>query len=214
MFLNSCELVYALCLSDFVNDHSRVLWTLSFMKTGRASSFVEQTLQWEARRAPLYASYAVFQTVFIEKFCPVNEAWSAIMHLESHEYHQGPWDVDSYINEFEDLVEVSGYTDPILIVLKFRQGLNTVIQNKVAESGTDCPNDEDFDSWYGAAKRFDQNHLANEAFLMAPIQCINQDHDTAPTREANTPCTPTPHFATLQQISKPTVAVRSISNKR
>ena len=72
---------------------------------------------------------------FVEKFCPVNEAWSAIMHLESQEYHQGSRDVKSYIDKFEDLVEISGYTDPILIVLKFCQGLNTAIQNKVAESG-------------------------------------------------------------------------------
>ena len=42
------------------------------------------------------------------------------MHLESQEYHQGSWDIKSYIDEFEDLVEISGYTDPVLIVLKFR----------------------------------------------------------------------------------------------
>ena len=58
--------------------------------------------------------------MFIERFCPVNEAWSAIMRLESQEYHQGSQDVDSYIDKFEDLIEISGYTDPILIVLKFR----------------------------------------------------------------------------------------------
>ena len=51
-FLNSCELVYALRLSDFVNDHSHVLWMLSSMKTGCTSSFVEQMLQWEAKRGP------------------------------------------------------------------------------------------------------------------------------------------------------------------
>ena len=48
-FLNSCELFYALCPSDFVNDQARVLWTLSFMKTGRANSFAEQMLHWEAK---------------------------------------------------------------------------------------------------------------------------------------------------------------------
>ena len=63
-FLNSCELFYALCPSDFVNDQARVLWTLSFMKTGCVNSFVEQTLQWEARRGPQYASYMAFRMVF------------------------------------------------------------------------------------------------------------------------------------------------------
>ena len=119
-FLNSCKLVYALRPLDFANDHTHVLWTLSFMKTGRANSFVEQTLRWEVGRGPRYASYTAFRTMFIEKFCPMNEAWSTIMHLESQEYHQGSWDVDSYIDKFEDLIEISGYTNLILIVLKFR----------------------------------------------------------------------------------------------
>ena len=78
----------------------------------------------------------------------------------------------------------------------------------------DHPDDEDFDGWYGTARRFDQNRLANEAFLVAPIQRIDQDHNTAPAREADTPRTPTPHFAALQRISKPIAAVGSISNKQ
>ena len=51
-FLNSCGLFYALCLSDFMNDQAHVLWTLSLMMTGRANSFAEQTLHWEAKRSP------------------------------------------------------------------------------------------------------------------------------------------------------------------
>ena len=51
-FLNSCELFYVLCPSDFVNDQACVLWTLSFMETGRTNSFAEQTLRWEAKRGP------------------------------------------------------------------------------------------------------------------------------------------------------------------
>ena len=51
-FLNSCELFYTLCPLDFVNDQARVLWTLSFMKTGCTNSVVEQLLHWEAKRGP------------------------------------------------------------------------------------------------------------------------------------------------------------------
>ena len=78
----------------------------------------------------------------------------------------------------------------------------------------DRPNNEDFDGRYGAARRFDQNCLMNKAFLTAPIQCIDWDHDMAPAREADTLCTPTPHFVTLQQISKPITVVGSISSKQ
>ena len=104
---------------------------------------------------------------FMAKFCPANEAWMAIMHLKSQKYYQGSRNVDSYIDEFEDLIEVSGYTDPITIVLKFHRGLNPSIQNRIAESGTDHLDDDDFDTWYSTARRFDQNRLTNEAFLAA-----------------------------------------------
>jgi hypothetical protein len=38
----------------------------------------------------------------------------------SDQYYQGKWDVEAYIDEFKDLVNLSRYTDPITIVLKFR----------------------------------------------------------------------------------------------
>jgi hypothetical protein len=53
-------------------------------------------------------------------FCPENEAMSVLMRLESDHYFQGQRDVEAYIDEFKDLVDMSGYTDPIAIVLKFR----------------------------------------------------------------------------------------------
>jgi hypothetical protein len=36
---------------------------------------------------------------------------------------------------------MSGYMDPIAIVLKLRRGLNVTTQDKIAESGTDRPED-------------------------------------------------------------------------
>jgi hypothetical protein len=46
---------------------------------------------------------------------------------------------------------MSSYTDPIAIVLKFRRGLNVMTQDKIAESGTDRPRDNDQHGWYAAA---------------------------------------------------------------
>jgi hypothetical protein len=60
------------------------------------------------------------------------------MRLESDHYFQGQRNIEAYIDEFRDLVDMSGYTDPIAIVLKFHQGLNPTTQDKIAESGTDC----------------------------------------------------------------------------
>jgi hypothetical protein len=55
------------------------------------------------------------------------------------------------IDEFKDLVNLSGYTDPIAIVLKFCCSLNSMTQDRIAESGTDRLKDRDFNGWFKAA---------------------------------------------------------------
>jgi hypothetical protein len=77
---------------------------------------------------------------------------------------QGKQNVDAYTDEFKELIALSGYTDPIAVVLKFRRGLHPTTQDKIAESGTDRPKDNDLQGWLQAARRFDLNRLANEAF--------------------------------------------------
>src|SRR3981189_3698554 len=86
------------------------------------------------------------------------------MRLESEHYFQGRRTVDMYVDEFSNLIDLSGYSDPLAIVIKFRRGLNASTQDQIAESGTDRPADNDPDGWYKAARRFDLNRLANEAF--------------------------------------------------
>jgi hypothetical protein len=53
-------------------------------------------------------------------FCPENEVTTALMTLESDRYFEGKRNIDAYTDEFRELVALSGYTDPITIVLKFR----------------------------------------------------------------------------------------------
>jgi hypothetical protein len=45
---------------------------------------------------------------------------------------------------------MSGYTDPIAIVLKFWRGLNATTQDRIAKSETDRPQDNNFNSWFKA----------------------------------------------------------------
>jgi hypothetical protein len=66
-----------------------------------------------------FASWHDFTEEFVVTFCPENEATTALMRLESDWYYQGKQNVEVYIDEFKDLVDLSGYTDPIAIVLKF-----------------------------------------------------------------------------------------------
>jgi hypothetical protein len=114
-----------------------------------------------------FASWREFTEEFMVTFCPENEATTALMRLESDRYFQAKRNIEAYIDEFKDLVDLSGYTDPIAIVLKFRRGLNPTTQDRIAESGTDRPSDMDFNRWFKATRRLDLNRLANEAFHLA-----------------------------------------------
>jgi hypothetical protein len=86
-----------------------------------------------------FASWREFTEECVSTFCPENEATTALMRLESDRYFQAKRNVEVYIDEFKDLVDLSGYTDPIAIVLKFRWGLNPTTQDRITESGTDRP---------------------------------------------------------------------------
>jgi hypothetical protein len=67
---------------------------------------------------------------FTSTFYPENEVIVALMQLESDYYFQGRHNIDTYINEFKDLINMSSYTDPIIIVLKLHKGLNVMTQDK------------------------------------------------------------------------------------
>jgi hypothetical protein len=137
---------------DFVDEQVRIHWALLYFKGGRAASFAEHILQQELRSGKMcFASWHDFTEEFVLMFCPENEATTALMRLESDRYYQGKWNTEAYINEFKDLIDLSRYTDPIAIVLKFRRGLNPTTQDRIAKSGTDRPSDTDFNGWFKAA---------------------------------------------------------------
>jgi hypothetical protein len=112
----------------------------------------------------VFTSWTEFTDEFELIFCPENEATTVLMTLESDRYFQGKRNVDAYTDEFRELVALSGYTDPIAVVLKFCRSLQPSTQDKIAESGTDRPKDNNLQGWFQAACRFNLNQLANEAF--------------------------------------------------
>jgi hypothetical protein len=67
--------------------------------------------------------------------------------LESECYFQGRHNINTYIDGFKDLVDMSGYMDPITIILKFHRGLNVATQDRITESETDRLHDSDIDGW-------------------------------------------------------------------
>jgi hypothetical protein len=103
------------------DNFAGIHWALSFFKSGRAATFAECIVRQEMRTGVIaFADWTDFTSEFMSTFCPENEATSALMCLKSDHYFQGQRNVDTYIDEFRDLVDMSSYTDPIAIVLKFR----------------------------------------------------------------------------------------------
>ena len=66
-----------------------------------------------------------------------------------------------------ELIAEAGYTDPKIVVVKFRKGLDPQIQNTIATMAYGRPSDSSPENWYEAAKNIDQNRVANEAFKTA-----------------------------------------------
>jgi hypothetical protein len=154
--------------SDFIDEQVRIHWALSYFKGGHVANFAERILRQEMRSGKMcFASWHDFTEEFAATFCPENEATMALMWLESDRYYQCKQNVEAYIDEFKDLIDLSGYTDPIAIVLKFHRGLNSTTQDCIAESGTDRLGDTDFNGWFKAARCLDLNRLTNEAFYLA-----------------------------------------------
>jgi hypothetical protein len=142
-----------------------------------------------------FASWHDFTEEFAATFCPENKATMVLMWLESDWYYQGKRNVEAYIDEFKDLVDLSGYTDPIVIILKFCRGLNSTTQDRIAESGTDRLGDTDFNGWFKTARHLDLNRLTNEAFHLASRR--PPTHSAPPAMTHSTPpCAPFSFFHT------------------
>ena len=157
-FINQCELYMSLRKPDFPDHSVRITWTLTFMKSGRAATFAEHTLAYKAKhREDRFDTWAEFVSSFSEAFFPLNEDVNAIIRLESEAYYQGRRSVDEYLDEFEELLDMAGYTDPLTYVIKFRKGLNPTIQDQIATSREGRPADDDFRTWCKAARTVDQN---------------------------------------------------------
>jgi hypothetical protein len=119
-FITPCELYISLTASDFINEQVHIHWALSYFKGRCAVSFTECILRQELRSGKMcFTSWSDFMEEFMLMFCPENKATTALMWLESDCYFQGKWNVEAYIDEFKDLINLSGYTDPIMIVLTF-----------------------------------------------------------------------------------------------
>ena len=133
-FLRSCQTYVLLCPESFSDDHTKIIWALSYMKSGRAAKWAARVFKWEEDNAGVhkFLDWDDFKLEFRKEFCPANSDAAAINKLESTAYYQKARSVDDYLDEFLDLIAESGYEDPRTLVVKFRRGLDPQIQNVVA----------------------------------------------------------------------------------
>ena len=164
-FLRSCQTYVLLCPESFSDDQTKIIWALSYMKSGRAAKWAARVFKWEEdNEAAKFLDWDDFKSEFRKEFCPAHSDVAAINKLESVAYYQRNRSVDDYLDEFLDLIAESGYTDPKTLVVKFRRGLNPDIQNAVATMTHGRPSDTLPTAWYEAARNIDQNRASNEAF--------------------------------------------------
>jgi hypothetical protein len=173
------------------------------MKAGRASTFANRILGREARdQHAEFQTWKDFEKAFAQEFYPQHEAEMALNRLESRAYHQGARSVQEYIDEFRELIEEAGYTQGLVIVMKFRRGLQLRIQDRIAEMGKDRPRDDDPEHWYRMARLLDENYKTNQAFRDAqgwtqpsftttPNPSPTHPNHPGPTRGAGTRIPPT-----------------------
>jgi hypothetical protein len=130
-FLTSCRTYIRLCPESFEDDDpTKIVWAMSYMKTGRAGRWATREFEYEAKHGNLrFLDWPDFEEEFQKDFLPLDAEAAAVNTLETTTYFQGKRSVDDYLDQFKDLIEDSGYTDPKTIVVKFRRGLDRRISS-------------------------------------------------------------------------------------
>ena len=125
------------------------------MKSGRAQKWTACIFRWEQQAENVdqsrFLDWEDFATAFRTEFTPAHSDALAINRLESTAYYQRARPLDEYVDEFQDLIVDSGYSDPKTIVVKFWRGLNAQIQNSVATMASGRPSDASPEAWYTMA---------------------------------------------------------------
>ncbi len=133
------------------------------MTSGRGARWAAPEFNCEARDGSLrFSNWSSFSEEFRRSFLPLNFDAGVVNTLEMMAYHQGRRPVSDYLDEFLNLIEDSGHTNPKAIVVKFRQGLDCRIS-----AAPNRPPDTNPDAWFSFAVQMEQD-LAAEAAPYSP----------------------------------------------
>ena len=154
-FLNSCQTYIRLCPSEFPDEQTKIAWAMSYMKSSHAQRWTACIFRWEQQTENAdqskFLDWEDFTTTFKTEFTPAHSDALAINRLESTASYQKARPLDEYIDEFQDLIANSGYSNPKTIVVKFWRGLGAQIQNSVATMASGRPSNASPGAWYAMA---------------------------------------------------------------
>ncbi|CAK5270684.1 unnamed protein product [Mycena citricolor] len=184
-FLHSVKQYWRLLPEAFfvngaVSAEKVVRFALSYMSKDSAASWSERM----SKCTPFpFPTWAVFVTEFKLRFVEENEQDHALARLETHQYYMGSRDVFKYMDEYDDLLNLAGYTDNLVKVTKYRTGLDPRINQAITTSGNP-PSLTDYAEWCVRAFRQYNAELAARA---------SRGHPAPPPRApavAPRPCAP------------------------
>jgi len=172
-FLIFCWTYIHLCLCPeaFEDDLVKVVWAMSYMKTECAGHWAICEFEHKANTRRLhFLDWLDFKEEFWKDFIPLDLEAAAINVLEKTTYFQGKQTVNNYLDQFQDLIYDSGYTDPKTVVVKFCWGLDCWISMALTGMAFRRPSDMDPEGWFRLTVWMDQNHAVDEAFHISDQQ--------------------------------------------
>jgi hypothetical protein len=157
-------------------SEEKVIWyAMSFMAKDSVQQWAEHQ---SAKPIFPFPTFEVFLTEFQLWFIEENEQDHALIKLESCSYHMGSRDILRYTDDFEDLVDLAGFEDPLVKVTKYRTGLSPAI-NLAITGLSDPPDLWDYAAWRLCAY---QQYEYCSALAMLEVLAVTRSHPVVPVR--------------------------------
>lgn len=196
-FLHAVRLYARLVPENFVengaySEEKLTRWALSFMSDGTAQRWSQR--QETAVPYP-FSTWAAFVTEFTARFVEEHEQETALRKLETHTWHMRNRDVWAYTDDFEDLCDMARLTDPLMMVTKYRFGLEPGLAAAIFGS-SNPPSLSDYPEWRSRA--YVQYQARTLAALGSPAPRAPPAAPARPRGAANPAVLPVPFRPLVQ----------------